>query len=255
MATIPQLIEKLRKQIRAATPISGAGIICTPTAAGVEIHKAQEPRPLGGSGDSSVLLHPFKIWTRVNGSDFQYAVAEQHPDTASVIAGLLYAPNGVKQDVAAKAWTTITATTAIYLSLSVNEGAITPSWVTSAPTIAVADDPAILGYHIGTLTLASGAWALVQKQVGTIDLSGAVIPAWYAGYNKSSIDQILVHLKNAAPSWFVTDTQTYERIPHWGTDNTLQTLDAQTASTHAFVMSTSSSFTQIVAKDCAGTAA
>lgn len=155
--------------------------------------------------EPGITVFPFKIWTRMSGANFQYAVAQQHPDTASVIAGLLYAPNGVSQSVSAKAWTTITATTAVYLSLSVNEVAIAPSWVTTAPTVAATDDPAILGYHIGTLTLASGTWSLLQKHDGIIDLTGAIVPAWYAGYAKAS-KQVLWHAANAAPSWTGTCT-------------------------------------------------
>lgn len=224
---------------------SDGSIIISPSPGGINF---QLPTALA----NATIYHPFKIHRRTVGNDVQYAIADGDPDVAGTIAGPLVTPDGVEHDVALKAWATITATTDVYLLVSINEGYYSTSWATTAGTVSIKADPATLAYHIGTLKLTSGVWTIEQRQNAPIDLTGAIIPAWYAGYDATAIDQILVHLKGAAPSWFVTGTQTYERIPHWGTDNTLQTLDAQSASTHAFVLSTDNAFTQIVAKDCDG---
>lgn len=148
-----------------------------------------------------VALHPWKIWLKPYGGGWKYAICEQEPGTSGAVAGRIIKPDGVVMTVAEVGWTSISATTSFYLSLSINEGSCTASIVTSAPSVDAKADPAILGYEIGTITFRNSVpITTLQKLNCDVNLTGALIPAWYAGYQAGQVQQ-LIHYGSSAPSW------------------------------------------------------
>jgi hypothetical protein len=159
------------------------------------------PVRTAGSSPAPATLHPWKIWRRLSGTDWQYAICEQDPSVSTALAGRIILPDGTTQDVAKCDWTTFTATTQLYLKLSINEGTCTPTFETSAPTVAAKADPAILAFRLGSILVTAGVPDQpIQSLNADVSLCTAIVPAWYASYATGS-KQVLEHLANAAPSW------------------------------------------------------
>jgi hypothetical protein len=147
------------------------------------------------------VLHPWRIWVKPYSGGWKYAISEQEPGTTGAVAGRIIKPDGVVMTVAAKDWTSISATTSLYLSLSINEGTCTATLVESAPSVDIKADPAILGYELGTITFRNSVPIVtIQKLNADVCMEGRTIPAWYVGYDTSKI-QVLIHIGTSAPSW------------------------------------------------------
>lgn len=147
------------------------------------------------------VLHPWRIWVKPYSGGWKYAISEQEPGTTGAVAGRIIKPDGAVMTVAAVDWTTLSATTSLYLSLSINEGTCTATIATTAPSVDIKADPAVLGYELGTITFRNSVPVVtLQKLNADVCLEGRIISAWYAGYVTSS-KQVLWHAANAAPSW------------------------------------------------------
>lgn len=187
-------------------------------------------------------LHPFKLWLRHDGTNYQYAICEQHPDTTGTpLAGRYYKPSGAQAAVTRVAWTDISATTSFWLKFYITAGSITVTIETTEPTLDMVSDPATFYLQIGTITFTSSVPLILQCLQSDVML-GMLLAPWYAGYDDADIDQILIHAKSAAPSWFVTSTDTKERLLKLSTTNTLGTIAASTGTTEYLVTTKNSTF-------------
>jgi hypothetical protein len=176
---------------------------------------------------------PYRLWLRrVAGGGYQYAISEQHPDLATGVAGRIYKPDGTCMTVARIGWAGISVATTItfYLQLSINEGTCSATIVTAAPTVNAKADPAILSYEIATITVTAGVYTVLQKLNYDVPLVGAIIPAWYTGYDLTGTEQILIHGKSAAPKWFLT-AGSGDRVLYHKDDDTIAVLATSSSST------------------------
>jgi hypothetical protein len=144
--------------------------------------------------------HPWKSWVRNVSGTLYWSVSERHPDLAFTLAGRVYSPGNGQTNCNKTAWTSIGASSYVYLKLSIAAGAVTPSITTVQPTTDIDASPAILWYEIGYIYVISGTATPFQKLNADMDLSCALVPCWYSGYDASQ-KQYLKHEANAAPSW------------------------------------------------------
>jgi len=131
------------------------------------------------------LTKAFTVWIRRTPSggatSFQYCCAERLIAGApSTYAGSIKDPSGGYFNVPSKGWTTLAVGT-LKLTVTVSQGNLTATISVGELANDVFASPAILDYTIATLT-ATGA---EQKLQANLDLTCAIIPAWYASYSTS----------------------------------------------------------------------
>ena len=176
---------------------------------------SQDPRILVTRNQRGVALQlsgidsirrSFKVWTRrkpeSDPATYQWTVCMTRPTGDDVpssvdIAGWVIMPDGNEFEVSAPAWTDITVDIDLWIKISVDTAAIVVTFETTPQIVNIKAKPAILVYALAAIN-ADGKYN--EDLVGTIDLTGAVIPAWYAGYSTTA-NQAFRHLSGADPSW------------------------------------------------------
>jgi len=161
------------------------------------------PEVLGASAGATIC-HPFKLWTRDTGSALQYAINDglmsQDGTFDSSTAGTIILPGGTATTVPALGWTSITATTTLYLHFSVTAGAMAITMSGTPGSNQPAAVPALFDLPIGTVTV-SGAFISARNTIRSmVNLAFALIPAWYANRDVTK-KQYLVALAGAMSSW------------------------------------------------------
>jgi hypothetical protein len=144
----------------------------------------------GGSG-GSVTPHPWQISTRVDSGNQQYSIA----------AGAVYNWAGTLVTVASVTWTTITATTSLYLNLSYSSGTLT---ITVSSTAATEDPYGSTGtwsVKIGEVTVAGGViTGTLQTLHDYYDIRGRMIPSAITGFTYAN-QQALTHASSGSLAW------------------------------------------------------
>lgn len=155
------------------------------------------------AGDA--YLHPWKLWTRDLSGTGQWTVSEQDPADVSgfptgATAGRFYNPANAVTTIPAPAWANLSGTASIRLRMEVTTLAVSGTISTATTSGTVHANPALLWYDIGTITSGTDGWDTVQKLNGDVDLTGAMVPAWYSGY-VSGAKQVFWHASGQPPTW------------------------------------------------------
>jgi hypothetical protein len=144
----------------------------------------------GGSG-GSVTPHPWQISTRENSGNQQYSIA----------AGAVYNWAGTLVTVAAVTWTTITATTSLYLNLSYSSGTLTITVSSTAATEAPYGSTGTWSVKIGEVTVAGGViTGTLQTLHDYYDIRGRVIPSAIPLFTHAT-QQALTHAASGSLAW------------------------------------------------------